>query len=184
MLQDMGYWILSGFKHVLPEGYDHVLFILCLFFLNRSKWFVIKAAAFFTLAHSVSLFFATIGWVNVSASIVEPIIALSIFLMALAILFDQTNLKQTYVVVFCFGLVHGLGFAGALSEEISSRQSLIATVFSFNIGVELAQMTVIALAWLLLALPFERWEGYKKWVVYPYAVIAGISSMVMFVNRL
>ncbi|MBI5772539.1 MAG: HupE/UreJ family protein [Verrucomicrobia bacterium] len=170
----------EGFLHVLPRGLDHILFVLGLFLLAREWRPVLWQVTMFTLAHTLTLCLATLRLVSVPASVVEPIIAGSIAVVALENIFRPKYTPWRLVVVFVFGLVHGLGFAGALSALELPRASLVAGLLGFNVGVELGQLAVITLAfaatfWLKDA------ARYRKWVVVPgSAVIALLGVWWMF----
>jgi len=165
----------QGFVHVLPLGLDHILFVLGLFLLSRSLKPLLWQVTTFTLAHSVTLALATLGFVHVPGSIVEPIIAVSIAAVALENIFHPRYTPWRLIIVFVFGLVHGLGFAGALSELNLPKTSLAVGLVGFNLGVEGAQLAVIALALL-----FTAWlrdpARYRQWIVIPgSALIAAVG---------
>ncbi|WP_367648715.1 HupE/UreJ family protein [Ruegeria arenilitoris] len=137
-----------GFEHIL-EGWDHLLFVFALFILVRDPWRLVGAITAFTIAHSITLALATLGVLKVPAAPVEAVIALSIVFLALEILRHkegQIRLSEQYpwIVCFCFGLLHGLGFAGALSEIGLPSQDIPAALFAFNVGVEAGQLAFIA----------------------------------------
>ena len=140
------FWL--GFEHIL-EGWDHLLFVFALFILVRDPWRLVGAVTAFTVAHSITLAMATLGVLHVPAAPVEAVIALSIVFLALEILKHkegQIRLSEQYpwIVCFCFGLLHGLGFAGALSEIGLPSQDIPAALLAFNLGVEAGQLTFIA----------------------------------------
>ncbi|CUK17278.1 HupE / UreJ protein [Ruegeria denitrificans] len=139
------FWL--GFEHIL-EGWDHLLFVFALFILVRNPWRLVGAVTAFTVAHSVTLALATLGVLRVPAAPVEAIIALSILFLALEILKHrdgQFRLSEQYpwIVCFCFGLLHGLGFAGALSEIGLPSQDIPAALLAFNLGVEAGQLIFV-----------------------------------------
>jgi len=143
-----------GFAHIL-EGWDHLLFIFALLVLVRSPWRLVGAVTAFTVAHSITLGLATLGVLRVPGPPVEAVIALSIVFLALEILRHkdgQLRLSEQYpwIVCFCFGLLHGLGFAGALSEIGLPAGDIFAALLAFNIGVEAGQLLFIAV--ILLAI--------------------------------
>ncbi|MEW2918352.1 HupE/UreJ family protein [Ruegeria sp. ANG10] len=140
------FWL--GFEHIL-EGWDHLLFVFALFILVRDPWRLVGAVTAFTVAHSITLAMATLGVLHVPAAPVEAVIALSIVFLALEILKHKEGrirLSEQYpwIVCFCFGLLHGLGFAGALSEIGLPSQDIPAALLAFNLGVEAGQLTFIA----------------------------------------
>ena len=159
-------YLKQGFIHVVPQGQDHILFVLGLFLLSRAWKPLLAQVTTFTLAHSVTLALATMGVVKVSASVVEPIISASIVFVALENIFRPRYTHWRLLVVFTFGLIHGLGFAGALRELELPPGSLVAGLVGFNVGVEGGQLAVISIAfaatfWLRDA------AQYRRWVVIP-----------------
>lgn len=137
-----------GFEHIL-EGLDHLLFVFALLLLVQTPRRLIGAITSFTLAHSITLALASLGLLSVPAPPVEAIIALSITFLALEILkqdAQKPTLTQTYpwVVAFSFGLLHGLGFAGALSEIGLPAGDIPIALLAFNVGVELGQLTFVS----------------------------------------
>ncbi|MFA3920348.1 HupE/UreJ family protein [Ruegeria sp. 2012CJ15-1] len=145
-----------GFEHIL-EGWDHLLFVFALFVLVRDPWRLVGAITAFTVAHSITLALATLGVLRVPGQPVEAVIALSIVFLALEILKQrdgQMRLSEQFpwIVCFCFGLLHGLGFAGALSEIGLPPTEIPAALIAFNIGVEAGQLTFIAALFALFLL--------------------------------
>jgi hydrogenase/urease accessory protein HupE len=165
----------EGFVHVVPKGLDHILFVLGLFLLARESRPILWQVTMFTIAHTLTLGLATLRLVSVPASVVEPIIAGSIAVVALENIFRPKYTPWRLAVVFAFGLVHGLGFAGALSALDLAPATLVVGLVGFNVGVECGQLAVIALAfgatvWLRDAVQ------YRRWVVVPgSAVIAALG---------
>jgi hypothetical protein len=165
-----------GFEHIIPLGLDHILFVVCLFFLSPKLKTVVLQATAFTVAHTITLGLAMYGVISAPTYIVEPIIALSIMFLAIEnIISDQ--LKPTRIfVVFIFGLIHGLGFASALSELGLPEDKFLLSLLTFNVGVELGQITIILLLWFLIGKWFSAKPWYKKRIVIPVSIIiAGIS---------
>ena len=143
-----------GFEHIL-EGWDHLLFVFALFVLVRDPWRLVGAVTAFTIAHSITLALATLGLLHVPAPPVEAVIALSIVFLALEILNrkdGKLRLSEQYpwIVCFSFGLLHGLGFAGALAEIGVPPEDIVAALLAFNIGVEAGQLAFIAALLILL----------------------------------
>lgn len=167
-------YLRQGFIHVVPEGLDHILFVLGLFLLSRSWKPLLAQVTTFTLAHSVTLALATLGVVSVPASIVEPIIAASIAFVAVENIVRPRYSHWRLLVVFVFGLIHGLGFAGALSDLKLPQSSLAVGLVGFNVGVEGGQLAVISIAFLATAWLRNPIE-YRKWVVIPGS--AAIAAM-------
>jgi len=149
-------YTLLGVEHIL-RGVDHLLFVLALMLLVRDKWLLVKTITAFTVAHSVTLAAATLGWMRVSQPPVEAVIALSIVFLA-AELAKQgraeagLTVRHPWIVAFVFGLLHGFGFAGALREVGLPESDVPLALLTFNIGVELGQLLFIAGVLLVLAL--------------------------------
>ncbi len=165
-----------GYTHILPLGFDHILFILSLYLLSPKLKPVLWQASAFTVAHSVTLGLSMYHVINPPTNIVEPVIALSIMYVALENIFSPKLKKSRIGVVFLFGLIHGMGFANALGHLGLPQKSYLTSILMFNLGVELGQITVILSAWLL----FGKWFGNKPWyrkgIVIPLsAVIAAIA---------
>jgi hypothetical protein len=139
-----------GFDHILPKGLDHILFVLGLFFLSTRWGPLLWQISAFTLAHTFTLALGALGWVNISGSIVEPLIAASIVYVAVENLFQRGLTKWRPLIIFGFGLLHGLGFASVLSEFGLPDDQFIPALIGFNVGVEVGQLTVIAMAALVL----------------------------------
>jgi hypothetical protein len=156
----------QGFVHVLPLGLDHILFVLGLFLLCRDWRPLLWQVTMFTGAHTLTLGLATIGGFSVPAAVVEPVIAASIAVVALENVFHAKYNRWRLAVVFAFGLIHGLGFAGALQELDLPTSSLLVGLLGFNVGVELGQLSVIALAFAA-TFWIRRPEVYRKAVVIP-----------------
>lgn len=150
VLAEVPRFLLLGAEH-LVLGLDHVLFLLALLLGARSLRDVVKVATAFTLAHSVTLVLAAIGLVSVPSWIVEPLIALSIAFVALDNLLSPRTAHRL-PIVFGFGLLHGLGFAGTISVDGPLSWSVLVGLLSFNVGIELAQVALIAVAFPVLQL--------------------------------
>ncbi|MEO3860622.1 HupE/UreJ family protein [Acrocarpospora sp. B8E8] len=144
LLSEIPRFVRLGAEHLL-FGLDHVLFLLALLLGAKRLRDVVEVATAFTVAHSVTLVLAAIGWVSVPGWIVEPLIALSIAFVALDNLLSPRT-SHRLPVVFGFGLLHGLGFADALSVDGPLSASTLANLVSFNVGIELAQLAIIVLA--------------------------------------
>jgi hypothetical protein len=185
---DAGWWdsfvtfLRQGYVHVVPKGLDHILFVLGLFLLSRQFKPLIYQITCFTVAHTLTLGLATVGWVKAPASVVEPVIALSIAVVALENIFHPRYTSWRLLVVFGFGLIHGLGFAGALSELDLPTSSLIVGLLGFNVGVEFGQLTVIALA-LVATLGLKDAALYRRVVVIPGSLLIAAMGLWWFVER-
>lgn len=176
-------FIRSGFVHVVPLGMDHILFVLGLFLLSRHWKPLLLQVTAFTLAHTLTLGLAATGMVQVPASVVEPIIAGSIVVIALENIFYPRYTPWRLLVVFIFGLVHGLGFAGALSRLDLPASALLVGLLGFNLGVELGQLTVIA-AGLVLTIWLRDPDRYRKAVVIPGSLAIAAMGAYWMIERL
>ena len=160
-------YIVQGFVHILPRGLDHILFVLALFLFAKSFSTLLWQVSAFTLAHTITLALGIYGIVQLPSSIVEPLIALSILYVAVENVYraKSTTVSHTRMpVIFAFGLLHGLGFASVLSDVGLPESQYALSLISFNIGVELGQLSVIAIAFLCLA-PIMKKQWYQPTVV-------------------
>lgn len=151
-LAAFGAYIPVGFDHILPKGLDHILFVLGLFFLSTRLGPLLWQVSAFTLAHTVTLALGALGYVSIPGSIVEPLIAASIVYVAVENILSDKLHRWRPVVIFGFGLLHGLGFASVLGEFGLPAGQFVPALIAFNVGVELGQLTVIAIAFLLVYL--------------------------------
>jgi hypothetical protein len=173
-----------GFTHILPLGYDHVLFVLGLFFLSPKLKTVFWQATAFTIAHSITLGLAMYHMIEPPSYLIEPIIALSIAFVALEnLITDQLKWWRT-AIVFGFGLIHGCGFAGVLSELGMPSDHFITALFTFNVGVELGQLTVIVIAYLLVGRWFSNKIWYRKRIVYPVSIVIALTAFYWTIERI
>jgi HupE / UreJ protein len=165
-----------GFIHIVPLGLDHILFVVGLYLLSPHWKPLLMQVTAFTIAHSITLALGLYGVVAVSPRIVEPLIALSIAYVAIENIVTGKLQPWRPFVVFAFGLLHGLGFAGILQEVGMPRSDYAAGLIGFNVGVELAQLFVIGVAWALSGLWFGQRSWYRQRVVWPAsAAIAAIG---------
>lgn len=173
-----------GFEHIIPLGFDHILFVLSLFLLSPKLKPVLWQATAFTVAHSITLGLAMFKEITPSPAIVEPIIALSIMYVALENIFSPSLKKSRIGIVFLFGLVHGMGFANALGSLGLPQNSYLTSLIMFNVGVELGQLAVILSAFFL----FGKWFGnkpyYRKAIVIPLSVLITILAGYWTIQRL
>jgi hydrogenase/urease accessory protein HupE len=144
-------YLTLGFTHIVPHGLDHILFVLGIFLLS-SRWrSVVAQVSTFTIAHSITLALTMYGVVSLPARVVEPMIALSIVYVAIENLVIQELKPWRLALVFSFGLLHGMGFAGVLRDLGLPRPQFVTALISFNLGVEAGQLSVIAVAFLAIA---------------------------------
>lgn len=179
-----------GVRHILPDGLDHILFVLAIFLASiRSRALLIQISAF-TVAHTATLALAASGVITPSPAVVEPLIALTIGFVAVENLFFKDMTKWRPAVVFGFGLVHGMGFAGFFGELGLPPGQFWSALISFNVGVELGQLTVIALAFALgLALRRNLQDPtgtrqYRRFVVLPGSALIGLAGFWWAVERI
>jgi hypothetical protein len=154
-------YVVVGFEHIVPKGLDHILFVVGLFLLSPRLKPLLWQVTSFTLAHSVTLALGTLGVLEISPSIVEPLIAASIVYVAVENLVTDRLQRWRPFVVFGFGLLHGLGFAGVLADIGLSPTHFVTGLIAFNVGVELGQLAVIALCFLAVGLWFRSKSWYR-----------------------
>jgi hypothetical protein len=176
-------YLQQGFEHILPEGLDHILFVLGLFLLCRAWKPILIQVTTFTAAHTITLAVATLGYVSVDPKIVEPIIAASIAIVALENIFRPTYGKFRLLLVFIFGLIHGLGFAQRLIDERIPEGSVISALLGFNVGVELGQLAVIGLA-VAATFWIKDEAKYRRWVVIPASALIALAGIAWAYQRL
>lgn len=176
-------FIALGFTHILPKGLDHILFVLGLFLLSPKLKPLLWQVTAFTLAHSITLALAVLGIFALPGRVVEPIIALSIAVVAIENLFRQDVSAWRWAAVFGFGMIHGMGFAGVLSEVGLPREQLGMALLSFNVGVELGQLAVIALVFGATRWCVNR-RWYDPWVRRPACLFIALAGVVWMVERL
>ena len=178
------HYLQLGFVHVIPLGYDHILFILCLFFYTSKPKTVLLQCTIFTIAHSLSLGLSASGIMMYNSNIIEPLIALTILFTAIEnILFVQKSVFR-YVLIFVFGLIHGLGFATALKEIGIPKEQFFTSLLSFNIGVELGQITIIIAAYYLISKWFSNKIWYKQRIVYPISTVIAYVALYWTIERI
>jgi hypothetical protein len=194
-----GLWL--GFTHIVPKGLDHILFVLGLFLLcpvgrrNRepgtgngepgtgNRKLILQVSAF-TMAHTVTLGLSLNGLVEAPGHVVEPLIALSVAYVGVENLFTSRLHPWRVVLVFAFGLLHGLGFAGAMSELPYSRADLLGMLMSFNVGVELGQLAVIAGAALVMQVVLSHRDSWQRPAARLASAGVGLMGLVWTVERL
>ncbi|MES2704337.1 MAG: HupE/UreJ family protein [Bacteroidota bacterium] len=177
-------YIAAGFTHIIPLGLDHILFIACIFFLNKDIKKVVLQASMFTLAHSVTLGLAMYGVINPPANVIEPLIALSIAMLAVENMLSEKVKPWRLAMVFVFGLIHGMGFAGALSEFGLPSYAFATALISFNVGVELGQLAIIGALYFLVSRIFSQKLWYRKAIVIPASVVIASVALYWTVERM
>jgi hydrogenase/urease accessory protein HupE len=181
-----GYFVL-GVEHILL-GIDHLLFVLALLIITKGVWAIVKTVTAFTIAHSITLALATLGIVNVPSAPIEAIIALSIVFVAAEIVHARQGrpgiaARAPWIVAFAFGLLHGFGFAGALSEVGLPADHVPLALLFFNLGVEAGQLVFVAAVLAVVALWRRTRVVLPRWaeLVAPYAI--GSLAMVWVIDR-
>lgn len=178
------YYLTLGFHHIIPEGLDHILFVVGLCLLSNKIKVILWQATAFTVAHSITLALSMKNIIVAPSAVVEPIIALSILFVAIENLL-LTELKPWRIVlVFMFGLIHGLGFASSLNEIGLPRNKFLTSILSFNLGVEFGQVTIILAVFLLLVLPLGKSAQYRRLVVFPLSVIIALIALYWTIERM
>jgi hypothetical protein len=172
-----GIYLQLGFTHILPLGLDHILFVLSLFLLNPKLKPILWQATAFTVAHTITLGLAMYKVIKPPTNIVEPVIALSIMYVALENIFSPRLKASRIGIVFLFGLIHGMGFASALTQLGLPQNAYFSSLIMFNLGVELGQITVILTAYFLIGRIFGNKPYYRKKIVIPLSIaIAGVAA--------
>jgi hydrogenase/urease accessory protein HupE len=180
----IGSYIVIGFEHIVPLGLDHILFILGLFLLSTHWRPLLWQVTMFTIAHTITLGLAMNGLIDLPARIVEPLIALSIAYVGVENLMTEKLHRRRLVLVFAFGLLHGLGFAGVLSDFGMPDDEFVTALISFNVGVELGQIAVLLAAFVTLRIWFSDARQYRNLVVQPGSIMISMIAMYWFVERL
>jgi hypothetical protein len=173
-----------GFTHILPKGLDHILFVIGLFLLNTRWRSVLLQISAFTLAHSITLALTMYGLVALPAKVVEPLIALSIAYVAIENLCTRELKSWRVALVFAFGLLHGMGFAGVLRDLGMPRADFLTALVTFNAGVELGQLTVIAVAALVIGTGRRNAVTDRRLVVQPASIAIALIGGYWTVARL
>ena len=173
----------QGFVHVLPLGLDHILFVLGLFFLSRKWKPILYQVSVFTVAHTITLGLATLELISAPSHVVEPIIAASIAVVAIENIFFPNYRHSRLFIVFFFGLIHGLGFAGALSAFDLDPTSLVIGLLGFNVGVEFGQLAVIAIVFFLTFWLKDE-AKYRKIAVVPCSTLIALMGIYWTIERI
>ena len=192
-LEVMGTFIVQGIRHIL-FGADHMLFVLGLLLIVKDRWMLLKTITAFTVAHSITLAIATLGYAEAPVLPLNAAIALSILFLGPEIVRSwrgetSFTIRHPWVVAFAFGLLHGFGFASALTSAGLPKAELPVALLSFNVGVEIGQLSFVALilslerAFRILEVRWPRWAealpGYTVgslgafWTVQRLAIMFG-----------
>lgn len=181
-------YVKIGFIHIVPRGVDHILFVLGLFFYAARWRPLLGQVTLFTLAHTTTLMLASTGHITVSPDLVEPLIAASIIYIAVENLRSHHLHPGRLVVIFGFGLLHGLGFASVLSDILLGDIGLadgqfMLSLISFNVGVELGQLAVLVPAFLLFGVAAGNALWYRRLIAVPASYLIGGVGLWMLITR-
>ncbi len=177
-----GRYLALGFWHILPAGLDHILFVLGLFLLSTRWRPLLWQVSAFTLAHTLTLALSTYGVLQLPSNIVEPLIALSIAYVAIENLLTTRLHPWRPAIVFAFGLLHGLGFAGVLGELGLPDNERLTALLAFNGGVELGQLTVLVAAFAAVGW-LRHHKRYRRWVVVPASLMIAVIGLYWAIER-
>ena len=176
-------FVSAGIRHIIPSGLDHVLFVLGLFFLSPHFKPLLLQITAFTVAHSLTLALSVFGVVKLSPAIVEPIIALSITIIAVENLLSREVKPWRWAAVFAFGLFHGLGFASLINEAGLPEGQRLSALLGFNLGVEIGQLAVVLAAFCATAWCQQR-SWYFQRVTAPASVAIAGTGLIWTVQRI
>lgn len=177
------YYLKLGISHIIPHGTDHILFIISLCLLSNKLKTILSQATAFTVAHTVTLALSTKNIIVAPSAIIEPVISLSIAFVAIENIVLNELKAWRILIVFLFGLIHGLGFASALNSIGLPRNQFGTSVLAFNAGVELGQIMVILAVFLLIIFPLGRTRDYRRNVVFPLSLIIASIAIYWTVQR-
>lgn len=176
-------YIVAGFDHIIPKGLDHILFVIGLFLLSAHLRPLLTQVTMFTIAHTITLALGATGYVNLPGNIVEPLIAASIIFVAVENIFTEKLSPWRPLLIFGFGLLHGLGFASVLGDFGLPAAQFIPALIAFNIGVEIGQLTVIAACFLAFGLWFRNKDWYHRVIVIPASTAIAIIATYWLLQR-
>lgn len=178
-------YLVLGFEHIL-QGIDHLLFVLALLIIVKGSWRIVATITAFTVAHSITLVTASMGWIFAPGPPVEACIALSIVFVAAEIIHGirrkpGLTARAPWLVAFGFGLLHGFGFASALSEMGLPQTAVPLALLMFNVGVELGQLAFVLMVFSLIGVSRSLKINWASWTHYiPPYVIGSIATYWMF----
>lgn len=177
-------YVKSGIEHIIPMGLDHVLFVLALVLAATTFRKLLLQITIFTLAHSVTLILSMMGVLLFEGVWIEVAIAASIAFVAFENIFIKKHNHWRMVLIFCFGLLHGLGFAGALSEFGIPDDHFFSALLGFNVGVEIGQIGFAAVVYLLIFKLMKKPATYRNFVLIPGSLFVGAMGLYWVVERL
>lgn len=183
-MNDIFYYIPVGFTHVIPNGFDHIVFIICVFFASNSWREMILFCSAFTIAHSLSLIISLSNLINISSTLVEPLIAMTILFSALENIFQLNTNRWKPLLIFFFGLIHGLGFANSFKELNVPSSEIIQSTIGFNLGVELAQLTILFTLYYTFTKHLSKKPFYHSIIVQPIATLIACLAIFWTITRI
>jgi hydrogenase/urease accessory protein HupE len=173
-----------GYTHILPKGLDHILFVVGIFLLSAQLRSILLQVSAFTVAHSITLGLTMYGIVSLPARVVEPMIALSIAYVAIENLCTSQLKSWRVALVFSFGLLHGMGFAGVLRDLGLPRAEFLTALLSFNVGVEAGQLSVIAMAFAAVIYWRRNPTSYRRLIVQPASIVIALAGLYWTIERI
>ena len=179
-------YIVVGFEHIIPKGLDHILFVVGLFLLSTQLRPLLIQVTSFTLAHSVTLALGIFGIITLSEKNmqwVEALIAASIVYVCIENIYLNKLSRWRPIIIFLFGLLHGLGFASVLGDVGLDSGNFITGLVAFNIGVELGQLAVIAACFILVGFWFRNKPWYRKVITIPVSILIALIAIYWVLNR-
>jgi len=180
----MWFYISLGIRHIIPEGLDHILFIVGICMLGTNIKTILWQATAFTVAHSITLALSMKNIIVAPGQVVEPIISLSIMFVAIENMVTDRLKAWRIIIIFIFGLIHGMGFASVLNEIGLPPGKFFLSVFSFNLGVEIGQVSVILGVFALIIKPFRNRVWYRKVVLAPVSCCIAIMALYWTFTRI
>ena len=177
-------YLVLGFEHIVPKGLDHILFVLGLFLLSSHWRPLLWQVTSFTLAHTLTLGLSIYGLISLSPAVIEPLIALSIAYVGIENLLTRRLHASRIIIVFLFGLLHGMGFASILFELGLPSSEFLTALVTFNIGVEFGQLSVILGAFLLISPLRLDAAAYRRFIVVPGSLLIALTGLYWTWQRL
>ncbi len=177
-------YIKLGYVHILPRGLDHILFIMGLFLFSPKLRPLLWQVTMFTLAHTLTLGLSMAGVFSLPSRIVEPLIAASIAYVGIENIRSKTLANSRLALGFAFGLLHGQGFASVLADFGMERGAFMTSLISFNVGVELGQLTILAACFGLVGFWFGEKSWYRNVVTIPASAVIVVMALYWTIERL
>mgnify|MGYP001317222668 CR=1 FL=1 len=177
-------YIPVGFTHILPKGLDHILFVIGLLFLTPKFYPLLIQISIFTLAHTITLAISSLNIIDISTEIIEPLIAMSIIYVAVENFFNTSLTRYRSIIIFFFGLLHGLGFASVLSSFGLPDNDFIWALVGFNIGVEIGQITIVLAFYAIFIYWIKTKNYYRKYISIPGSFIIAFFGSFWLIERI